>query len=173
MCLLLMTHENPSESQRYSCKQFLRLNHEQNGTLVLKLRKRNFALFVSVVKYISSVATKITWCLFFSKGFNVNTFYRNNFSFSFLSFYISLHRRCIEIEGWLSTTRILAFGFLYFLPWIYLTSTNSILKGMNKHALTFPARNVFRLYQNNTRKDSNNQPMIYPSFAIPLWYAYW
>ena len=67
MCLLLMTHENPSESQRYSCKQFLRLNHEQNETLVLKLRKRNFALFVSVVKYISSFATKITWYLFLVK----------------------------------------------------------------------------------------------------------
>ena len=74
-----------------------------------------------------------------------------------------------KIEGWLPLTRILAIAFLYLLPWVYIPLVLIIyLGGGGSTWFLSPKRNIFRLYWNNTRRNSNNTRISYMWFSIPL-----
>ena len=72
------------------------------------------------------------------------------------------------MEEYLSLTKILVIGFLYFLPWIYSTGAENILRGTESRCFQNTKRGNFRLYLNNTRKDLNSSRSSYPWFTIPL-----
>ena len=68
-------------------------------------------------------------------------------------------------------TRIQAIAFTHLLP-EYIPLVLIIYFGVGTDCIERSTRNIFMLYWNNTRRDSNSSLSSYSWFAIPLWQTY-